>query len=78
MEGTNNLTPTMGTSSKTKTGTTYRRPASEAARLHANEYRRQYAKANPERVKAWRDNYIIRKAARLQAAQGVPEGGDGV
>ena len=71
MEGTNSK-------SKNKTGTTYRRPASEAARLHANEYRRQYAKANPERVKAWRDNYIIRKAARLQATPAVPEGGDGV
>lgn len=58
---------------------TYRRPASDEAREHANAYRREYRRNNPERVKRWRDDYIIRKAAQLTAAangEGQQKDGD--
>ena len=47
---------------------TYRRPATAEARERANAYRRRYRKEHPEAVKRWRDGYILRRAARLQAA----------
>ena len=50
-----------------KQTSTYRKPATEAARQHAKEYQRRYRQENPDRVKKWRDNYILRKAAQLMA-----------
>ena len=52
-----------------KRTTTYRRPATDAAREKANAYRRRYRQQNPDRVKKWRTDYILRKAARLMAEQ---------
>ena len=54
---------------------TYRRPRTDEAREHANAYRREYRKRNPERVKKWRADYIMRTAARLAAAQIGSDGG---
>lgn len=51
-----------------KKTTTYRRPATDEAREHANAYRREYRKRNPERVAKWRRDYIVRAAARIAAA----------
>lgn len=48
---------------------TYRRPASKEARERANAYLRRYRAEHPERVRAWRNAYILRKAARLTAEQ---------
>lgn len=56
--------------------TTYRKPATDAAREKANAYRRRYRKENPERVKRWREGYIMRKAARLMAEQAAAAGDD--
>ena len=58
--------------------TTYRRPATDEAREKANAYRRRYRQENPERVKRWRDDYIMRRAARLMAEQAAAAAsGDG-
>ena len=43
-------------------------------------YLRAYRARNPERVRAWRNNYILRKAARLlaEAEQAEGDGNGGV
>ena len=51
---------------------TAERPAMDAAeqrRQRANEYARNYRHAHPERVKVWRDNYVLRRAARIIEAR---------
>ena len=61
---------------QTNRTTTYRRPATDEAREKANAYRRRYRQENPERVKRWRNDYIMRKAARLMAEQAADRGDD--
>lgn len=51
------------------TTTNYRRPKSEAARENRNAYMRKYRREHPDKARAWRENYILRAAERLQAAQ---------
>lgn len=46
----------------------------EERREHLNAYKRRYWKENPEKVKKWRDDAIIRKAERLKAEQDQNEG----
>jgi len=57
----------------------YRRPATDEARERANSYQRQYRRANPDRVREWRERYIVRKAAQIAAerCQDGLKGGDG-
>lgn len=55
---------------------TYRKPATDQARERANAYQRQYRRNNPDRVKAWRDNYALRRAEKLRADQTKQEGGE--
>lgn len=55
-------------------GSTYRRPVSDEARERANAYLRRYRAEHPERVRKWRDDYILRRAARIQAER--ESGGD--
>lgn len=55
---------------------TYRRPASKEARERANAYLRRYRAEHPERVRAWRNAYILRKAARILAEQADHKGGE--
>lgn len=66
----------MDTANSTNTNTantsTYRRPATDAARLHANAYHREYRRTHPDKVKRWRESYIMRAAARLAAQAQTP------
>lgn len=39
------------------------------------EYLRRYRAEHPDKVRAWRDAYILRRAARLQAEAAEAEGG---
>ena len=59
------------TTSRKRTYTPEQRAAQAA-------YLRRYRAKNPDRVKAWRRNYIIRAAQRMQAEAdgGVEHGGD--
>ena len=44
-----------------------------------NAYMRAYRRKNPERVKGWRNAYIVRKADRLRAElarEGAQDAGD--
>lgn len=45
-----------------------KRVYTDEQRQRNREYLRAYRAAHPERVKAWRDAYIMRRAARLRAA----------
>lgn len=49
----------------------------EEQRQRWREYTRNYRRANPDKVRQWRLNYIKRKAARLLAEDAAGEGGDG-
>lgn len=60
----------MTSTTTSKTGSTYRRPATEEARQRYRAYQRQYRRTHKDRVRKWQDNYVIRKAAKL-AAEGV-------
>lgn len=63
----------MSTSTTTSTRT------DDERRQRNREYLRAYRAKNPERVRQWRHNYILRAAARLQAeaeARGGAEHGD--
>ena len=55
---------------------TYRKPATDQARERANAYQRQYRRNNPDRVKAWRDNYALRRADKLRDQARQQEGGE--
>lgn len=46
-----------------------RRARTGEARAKYNEYQKLYRQRNPERVKRWQHDYIMRKAARLAAEQ---------
>ena len=48
-----------------KPGSTYRPPKDQAVRDRANAYQRQYRRDHPDRTRAWREAYILRKAARI-------------
>lgn len=60
----------------------YTYPATEEQRQRHNEYLRTYRAAHPEKVRAWRERYILRAAARLaeqrteQAEDGDPHARD--
>ena len=56
-----------------KKRSSYRAPVSEEARQHRNAYLRKYRKEHPDKARAWRQNYIKRAAARLEAAEGGAE-----
>lgn len=61
----------MSTNVKTrKPGSTYRPPKDQEARDRANAYQRQYRQEHPDRARAWRDAYILRKAARIMERGG--------
>ena len=45
-----------------------KRVYSDEQKQRNREYLRAYRAAHPERVRAWRDAYIMRRAARLRAA----------
>lgn len=53
------------TSRQRKPGSTYRPPKDQEARDRANAYQRQYRQDHPDRARAWRDAYIVRRAARI-------------
>lgn len=55
-----------------KPGSTYRPPVDQDARDRYNAYQREYRRTHPDKARAWRDTYILRKAARIMA-----EGGEG-
>lgn len=44
-----------------------KRVYSDEQRQRNREYLRAYRAAHPDKVKAWRDAYIVRRAARLRA-----------
>lgn len=44
-------------------------------RQHQAQYLRLYRAAHPDKVRAWRDNYILRRAAKLQAEAAEAERG---
>ena len=46
-------------------------------RANWNAYMRQYRAAHPDKTREWRENYIMRKAARLAAERGAATGGGG-
>ena len=48
----------------------------EERRERLNAYKRRYWKEHPEKVKQWRNDYIVRKATRILAeqAQGAQTG----
>lgn len=48
-----------------KPDSTYRPPKDQEARDRANAYQREYRRTHPEKARAWRDTYILRKAARI-------------
>lgn len=50
------------------TATTTKRPMTPEQRERANAYLRQYRADHPDKVRAWRRNYILRAAARMTAA----------
>lgn len=53
-----------------------RRTYTDAQRQHMREYMRAYRAAHPEKTRAWRDAYILRRAAKLQAqAEGGADDG---
>jgi len=56
--------------------------ARERFNAYQREYQRTYRQRNPEKVRKWRDTYIIKKAARLQAeaqqaAEAAPDAQEG-
>ena len=52
-------------------------PQTDERRQRANAYLRQYRAEHPEKVRQWRDAYILRRAARLMAEQRAgADGGD--
>ena len=56
-----------------------KRVFTEDQRKRNAEYLRLYRKAHPDKCRAWRDAYILRRADRLRAAQtgeGVTNGRD--
>lgn len=57
----------------TTTRTTYRRPATEDAREKRNAYMRRYRAEHPDKARTWRQNYIKRAAAKLEARPISPE-----
>lgn len=49
----------------------------EQRRLRRNDYQRTYRAANPDKARAWREAYILRKADRLRAEHArQQEGGE--
>lgn len=52
-----------------------RYPQNDEQRARWNDYQRVYRATHPERVRAWRDRYIVRKAQRLMAERGGDLGG---
>lgn len=38
-------------------------------------YLREYRKRNPDKVRAWRDRYVLKRAAKLQAEAEAERGG---
>lgn len=44
---------------------------SEEARAKWNAYQKEYRRKNPERARQWTHNYILKKAARLQATRTI-------
>lgn len=61
------------------TGTQERRTGhtmTDAARAKHNAYQREYRRLHPEKTRQWRDAYIMRRAARLAAAQALGGGDD--
>ena len=44
---------------------------SDEARARINAYHREYRRKNPERARQWHENYILKKAARLQATRTI-------
>ena len=58
------------------TTTSRKRTYTDEQRQRNAAYLRQYRAAHPDKVKAWRRNYIIKAAQRLQAEGGVEHGGN--
>lgn len=54
---------------------TRRYPQTEAQRNAYNRYQREYRQRNPDKVRRWQQDYILRKAARLAAERGAALGG---
>ena len=51
-----------------------RKPMTDEQRQRHAEYQREWRKDNPERVKAIREAYILRKAERIKASQDSSQG----
>lgn len=57
----------MTSTTTSKTGSTYRRPATEEARQHMREYQKRYRRNNPDRVRKWQQTFYLRQAEKLKA-----------
>lgn len=58
--------------------TTNRRTFTDEQRRAMAEYQRRYRREHPDAARRWRDSYILRRAAKLQAeARAVDGDNDG-
>lgn len=55
--------------------TTRRYPQTDEQRQRYNAYQRAYRQRNPDKVRRWQQDYILRAAARLAAERGAALGG---
>lgn len=64
----------------TDTTTRTRRTRTPEQRERLNAYQRRYRAEHPDATRAWRDAYVLRRAAKLQAEMnqngGAERGGD--
>ena len=51
-------------------------PRTEEQRQHWKEYTANYRRQNPERVRQWRRNYVLRAADKLRDQARQQEGGE--
>lgn len=54
-----------------------KRVYTDEQRQRNREYLRAYRAAHPERVRAWRDNYTLKRAERLRAEAEAETRGEG-
>jgi hypothetical protein len=57
--------------------TTSKRTYTDEQRRARAEYQRRYRRDHPDAARRWRDGYILRRAAKLQAEGATVDGGSG-
>lgn len=57
--------------------TTSKRTYTDEQRRARAEYQRRYRRDHPDATRRWRDGYILRAAAKLQAEGATVDGGSG-